>query len=306
MNIVVLGGGDSTEREISLKSAQSVAKAVEQSGYEVTLIDPNQGFQILDNLPARTIVLPILHGTEGEDGVIQSELEKRNLPYLGTQSQESKVCFDKWLTLEKLRSANIPVAKGDLVDISSYRDHELAKGPHVLKVARGGSSIGTYIIRNPDDIDFKTAESVFSLDDKVIVEELVEGIEITVPVLDGEALPVIEIRPPENKEFDFENKYNGSTEEICPPQSIDESLQVKTKQLAKEVHQVLGARHLSRIDMIVRPNGEIIVLELNTMPGMTDQSLYPKSAAAAGMSMTDLVKKFINLVIRDYNIKDNE
>lgn len=301
MKIVVLGGGNSTEREISLQSAEAVAKALGQAGYDVVQLDTKNGFSQLDELAVGTIVFPILHGQGGEDGVIQTELEKRNLFYLGTKSEASAVCFDKWLTLEKLEKADIPIAKGALVSRENYKSHELAKAPHVLKVARGGSSIGTYIVRDPNDIDDQKIQEVFDLDDKAVIEELIEGVEITVPVLDKTALPVIEIRPPENKEFDYEHKYDGSTQELCPPESVDETIQVKAQRLSEQVHKVLEARHLSRIDMMVRNNGDLVVLELNTMPGMTDKSLYPKSARVDGMTMVDLVKSFVDLVSKDYN-----
>ena len=173
MKIVVLGGGDSTEREISLQSAGAVARALGQAGYDVVQFDTKDGFSQLDELPAKTIVFPILHGQGGEDGVIQTELEKRNLPYLGTESIASAICFDKWLTLEKLEKAGIPIAKGALVSRENYKAHELAKAPHVLKVARGGSSIGTYIARDLDDIDDQKIQEVFDLDAYAVIEELV-------------------------------------------------------------------------------------------------------------------------------------
>lgn len=296
MNIAVLGGGDSTERAISLRSAAAVADALKKTGFDVIELDPKDGIEILDGLSKDTIVFPILHGQGGEDGKIQSELEKRGLSYLGTKSEASAVCFDKQLTLDALAQAYIPVPKGALVDAELYKTHELAKSPHVLKVARGGSSIGTYIVHDPSRIDEQKVQEVFSLDEKAVLEELVQGIEITVPILDTSALPVIEISLPEDKDFDYENKYNGNAEEICPPQSIDKNTQIKAQRLAEEVHKVLGARHLSRVDMIVKEDGSIMVLELNTMPGMTDQSLYPKSAAVAGMNMPELMKRFVNLV----------
>jgi D-alanine-D-alanine ligase len=169
-------------------------------------------------------------------------------------------------------------------------------------VSSGGSSIGTYIVRDPQNIDKKYVSEVFSLDDKAIIEELIEGPEITVPIFDDKALPVIEIIPPADQEFDYENKYNGKTAEICPPESIDESTQSEAQALAEKVHRALNARHLSRVDIMVGNDGRLVVLELNTIPGMAEASLYPKSAAVAGMPMPELVKNFVGLVTRDYNI----
>jgi D-alanine-D-alanine ligase len=302
MQILVLGGGNSPEREVSLRSAAAVTKALQTAGLTASQADPQDGFSCLDELEKDTIVFPILHGAEGEDGVIQAELEKRQIPYLGTDSIASAICFDKAQAREVLQRAGVPVAAGAEVTDADYSDHPFTKKPHVLKVSRGGSSIGTYIVADTSKIDQAKVAEVFSLDSKAVIEELVEGVEITVPVLDNTALPVIEIRPPENAEFDYENKYNGKTRELCPPESVDEETQKRAKELAEKVHEVLGCRHLSRIDMIVRSNKEMVVLEANTMPGMTDQSLYPKSAAIAGMPMSELVKKFVELVKHDYNL----
>lgn len=302
MKIIVLGGGVSAEREVSIRSSAAVKEALIQAGYEVIYLDPQNGFDVLNDLPADSLVFPILHGEGGEDGVIQTELEKRSLPYLGTMSAESVVCFDKGQTREKLEQAGIPMAKGAIVDKNTYATHELAKKPHVLKVLRGGSSIGTYIARDPAHINQDDVDQVFLLSAEAVIEELVEGSEITVPIFDNYALPVIEIVPPKDQEFDYKNKYNGLTQEICPPQSVDSKTQEMAQRLAEQVHQVLGARHFSRVDIMVQDNGYLKVLELNTIPGMGTQSLYPKSAAEAGMTMPDLVQKFVKLVERDYGL----
>ncbi len=301
MKIIVLGGGNSTERDISLRSAHAVTEAVKQAGFETQLLDPVNGYDQLDNLN-QTIIFPILHGQGGEDGEIQKELEKRHLPYLGSSSMASEICFDKGRTRQQLQAFNITVPKGDVVTAETYKDHPLLKKPHVLKVARGGSSIGTYIVRKPNQLDKNKVNEVFSLDSQAIIEELVEGVEITVPILDDRALPVIEILPPEGGEFDYENKYNGQSKEICPPVSISKEIQEQAQQLALKVHQTLGAKHLSRVDIMVSNDGKLVVLELNTMPGMTEQSLFPLSARKYGLTMPNLMKHFVNLVVRDYHI----
>lgn len=300
MRILVLGGGNSPERDVSLRSAQAVADALEAAGFTVDRYDPTDGFGFLDSVSKDTIIFPILHGAEGEDGVIQAEMEKRGLAFLGTKSKESYDCFDKELTRQRLRSAGLPVADGASINAEQYRSHPIIRIPHVLKVQRGGSSIGTYVVHNPEMIDWSKVDYGFSLDSQAIIEELVEGVEITVPVLDGRALPVIEIRPPEHGEFDYENKYNGKTAEICPAESIGEDAQKIAQSLAEKVHQTMGCRHLSRTDIIVRPNGEMVILEINTMPGMTNQSLFPLAARVAGMPMPELMRKFVSLVQRDY------
>jgi D-alanine-D-alanine ligase len=293
--VVVLGGGNSPEREVSLRSAKSVATALETAGFRVAQLDPANAD--LSGIPRDdVIVFPILHGAGGEDGIIQQELESLGLPYLGSDSQASAICFDKGKTRLAMKEAGLPIARGDVVTADTYPNNPLALEPHVLKVTTGGSSIGTYIVKDPDAIDQAKVDEIFQLGSEAVIEQLVMGVEITVPVLGKRALPVIEIRPPADAEFDYENKYNGATAELCPPESIDQATQQRAQTLAEQTQQALGCRHLSRTDMIVRPNGEFILLEINTMPGMTDQSLYPKAAAVAGLSMPQLMKLFVSMV----------
>ncbi len=304
MKVLVLGGGDSPEREVSLRSAGSVAAAAKTAGYEVMEIDPKYDLEKLDEISKDVIVFPILHGKNGEDGVIQKELEARDFAYLGSDSKVSKTCFDKWQTRQRLEIAGVPMPKAALVTKDSYIHEPMVKWPHVLKIVHGGSSIGTLKIPYPDPPPLKNrhVDSIFKLEDQAIVEELIEGTEITVPILDQIALPVIEIVPPESEEFDYENKYNGRTQELCPPQSVSRELQKQARELAEKVHKTMGCRHLSRVDIMIDRQGRLYVLEINTIPGLTDQSLYPRSAAVVGISMSQLINKFVELVRRDYNL----
>lgn len=302
MKILVLGGGDSPEREVSLRSAHAVSAAARQAGFEVQEADPANGLTVLDNLLPDTVIFPILHGVGGEDGVIQKEFENRKLAFLGAGSDISALCFDKWQSRLVFSTAGLPIAKGELVTRATYADSTMISEPHVLKVLRGGSSIGTLMVREPAKLDRGEVDKIFQLDNDAVLEELVEGTEITVPILDQSALPVIEIHPPDGLEFDYENKYNGLTAEICPAESVDRVTQATAQRVAEKVHKTVGCRHLSRVDMIIRPSGEMVVLEINTVPGLTDQSLYPKSAAVAGLPMPKLVGKFAEMVVRDYNL----
>lgn len=301
MKVTVLGGGDSTERAVSLRSAKAVADALISAGFDIQNLDPIES-GALDQIDKNSIIFPILHGTNGEDGAIQSELEKRGLPYLGTMSAASKQCFDKWETRKKLVPKGILFADAQLITVDNYQGHALTNRPHVLKVHEGGSSIGTLIVRNPNKIAADEVDDVFFLDSLAVIEELIEGTEITVPVLDDTALPVIEIRPPKGDEFDYEHKYNGETVELCPPESVSTDIQIAAQKIAENAHRIMNCRHLSRSDFIVRPSGEIVMLEINTMPGMTDQSLYPKSALVAGITFPDLMNRFIAMIKRDYEL----
>jgi D-alanine-D-alanine ligase len=302
MKILVLGGGDSPEREVSLRSAKAVSDAARRAGFEVEEYDPANGLAYFDKVAKSTIVLPILHGINGEDGVIQAELEKRGLPFLGADAASSATCFNKWQTREELRTANLLIPEGVLVTKRSYKGDALCQRPHVLKVLRGGSSIGTLIVRDVAALKQEEVDRLFELDREAVLEELIEGTEVTIPILDKTALPVIEIRPPEGLEFDYENKYNGLTAEICPSETVSAEVQEKSQGLSEQVHEVMGCRHLSRVDIMIDQSDNLFVLEINTIPGLTDQSLYPKSAAVAGLNMSQLVKRFIELVKRDYKL----
>lgn len=304
MQILVLGGGNSPEREVSLRSAAAVVAGLRAAGFEVVEADPKNGWACLDNLPKDTLVFPILHGAKGEDGQVQKMLEDRQIAFLGSGSEASHNCFDKAIAKKLMAKNCILLVPGEVVDAESYRQSKLAQKPHVLKVLRGGSSIGTLIVRDPASVNKDEVAKVFTYDDKAVVEELIIGTEITVPLIDGKALPVIEIVPPVNAEFDYENKYNGASQELCPAKSVDESIQKQAQEIAEKVNGILGSRHLCRVDMMINKDGQIFVLENNTMPGMTNQSLYPKSAAVAGLPMPDLMKKFVELVKRDYNSRE--
>lgn len=297
--IIVLGGGPSNEREVSLRSSSSIKSALDQAGFKTVFTDPVSDDSYLST--QNSIVFPILHGRFGEDGTVQKLLEEKSIPFLGSDSVSSANCFDKWRTIEILKQEGISVPRSDLITLDGYSGHGLAAKPHVLKIPDGGSSIGTYIIRESAIARDKATE-IFS-GSKMIIEELIEGVELTVPILDDKALPVIEIQPPEDGEFDYENKYNGKTKELCPPASIDNGTQKRMQQLSENVHKIMKCRHLSRVDIMLDKENNPYVLEINTIPGMTDQSLFPKSALQAGIDMPELVKIFYDIVVRDYSLK---
>jgi D-alanine-D-alanine ligase len=302
VKILVLGGGGSPERKISLKSARAVAEALEQAGFEVVQADPVDGLGFLEKHMDAQIVFPILHGAGGEDGVIQTELEARGIPFLGSLASSLRISFNKHLTREVLKRAGLPVADGEVITASSYTSSRLRHVPHVIKAVGGGSSIGTIIVRNPETFDMNRLNEVFRVSDEAVIEQCITGIEITVPIFDNKALPVVEIFPPDAGEFNYENKYNGRTKEVCPPESLSPKLQQRVMELAEQVHRKVGARHLSRVDMIVQASGEVVVLEINSIPGMTGQSIYPRSALAAGHRFPELMNMFVELVKRDYKL----
>lgn len=264
-------------------------------GHDVTFIDRREDDQaIIEAAASCDMVFPILHGAGGEDGTIQRLLDRTGKPYLGSGAEASALCFDKAKLIDVISQVGVRTPAGELVTAETLTKSTLVNSPFVLKPVADGSTVGCYIARQLPYDEAKVMD-LLNRYGAMLLEELVIGTELTVPVLGTKALPVIEIVPPQGEEFDYENKYNGATAELCPPQHIDEASQRAAQKLAEKVHELAGARHLSRTDMMLRPDGKLVVLEINTMPGMTSQSLYPKSAAVAGYSWTKLLSEFIRL-----------
>lgn len=298
MNILVLGGGNSGECEVSLRSAAAVAAALRVAGHQVAEYDPADGLDnMIQQAKQATVVFPVLHGQGGEDGSLQRLLEEAGVPFVGADSEASELCFDKVKFKEVMQGAGIPMPMGKIVGREFLSSPE-ANGTFVLKPNDGGSSIDTYIIRKPESAS-QIEEAVFDRNQNMLYEELIDGVETTVAVLDGQSLPVIEIIPPKTGEFDYQNKYNGKTQEICPAQSVNTEIQDRISRLAEQVYELSGVRHLARIDIMLDADNNPYVLELNTMPGMTDQSLFPKAAQVAGIPMPDLVDRLVNMAIKD-------
>ena len=293
--VLVLLGGTSDEREISFRSGAAVTAALRAAGHSVEEIDPSSGLNH-EKVATADIIFPVLHGTGGEDGQIQKELEDMGVPYVGSGVESSELCFDKWVYKQFLQTHDIPTPNGQLLDETSFWASPFSKNKFVLKPNDGGSSVDTYIHRG-GEVPAETISDIYSRHPKMLLEELIEGTEITIGVLVDEPLPVIEIIPPESGEFDYENKYNGKTQELCPPQNVSEDIQAKAKELALRVHKLCGCRDFSRTDMMVTPLGELWILETNTIPGLTEQSLLPKAAATAGISMTELCDRLVQMTL---------
>lgn len=293
--ILLLAGGSSLEREISLRSGAAVQAALQRAGHDVTVLDPanpidDSAFEGYD------AIFPVLHGTGGEDGVLQARLESLEInSFVGSDALSSALCFDKWRYKALLDEHGILNARGARVGKADLRQHQLVKAPFVLKPYDGGSSVDTFIVRNPANADFAAMEAACERYGSMLIEELIEGIEITIGVLGEDALPVIEIIPPADGEFDYENKYNGQTQELCPPEHVSQDIQTLASELAVRIHQLCGCRDFSRTDMFVAPDNRLYVLETNTIPGMTDQSLFPKAAGVAGIDMQTLCDQLVQM-----------
>jgi len=218
--------------------------------------------------------------------------------YVGSGVAASKLCFDKWQYKQLLIEQGLPNPSGRLVDQATFWQSDLIKQPFILKPNYGGSSIDNLLVREPAaSLDKQVINGLFAKYSQMLLEELISGTEITVAVLGDKSLPVIEIIPPPSGEFDYENKYNGQSQEICPPLHVEQSIQATAQKLATQIHQLTGCRDFSRTDFMINQDGDLFVLETNTIPGMTDQSLFPKAAAAAGISMEDLVDQLVSMAL---------
>jgi D-alanine-D-alanine ligase len=290
--IAILTGGTSSEREIALASAKGVREALGDR-YEVSFYDfPNDIDKFLVEYRAFEAVVPVFHGRGGEDGVIQGFLRTLGVPFVFSDIEAQALAANKVLAKHLVSGQGIATPKAVLV---RHTDELAYLGPVVVKPHDGGSSIGVAIAK--DENAFRQAlAGAFKLSSKVLVEDFVEGDEFTVPVAhtaDGIlALPIIEIRS-KNEFFDLASKYDPTqVDEICPA-CISEELASRLKDAAVKAHQAISARHISRSDFIVDKNGGIWFLEINTIPGQTVSSLFPKAVKTAGLNFGDLISFWI-------------
>jgi len=292
----VISGGTSSEREVSLRSGAAVAAALQSAGYDVTILDLASAS--LEEMADCDVVFPALHGIGGEDGTLQAKLDTKHVRYVGSGAAASALCFDKWRYRQTVTDHGLPMAEGALVTADSYQEHPLTAAPFVLKPFNGGSSIDTFIVRDPKDIPRDKIADAFTRYPELLLERLIIGTELTVGVLGDMPLTPIEIIPPEHAEFDYENKYNGATRELCPPEHVSQELQEEAKALALKAHQLTDCRDLTRTDIMLDQTGQLFLLETNTLPGMTDQSLFPKAARAAGIEMTSLCSQLVEMALK--------
>jgi len=300
LKVWVAMGGLGPEREVSLHSSREIHKALVSLGYDSELIDVAAlavGTGDLSRLvgPERPDLVYLgMHGEWAEDGVFQGLLELFGIPYTGSGVQACSIAMDKEASKKLFARERIPVPAGHLLKPGDEIP-EIAM-PVVVKPNAQGSSVGLYFVHDSGELA-AAIEGAFRHCDEILVEELIEGIEISVPVLGDRALPPVEIVPGEG-EYDFANKYTpGATEEICPARLSDEQTRVAMDQ-ALRCHQALGCRGITRTDMIVTKD-KIVVLELNNLPGMTATSLVRKAADAVGMSFEELVEWILKDALKE-------
>lgn len=293
-HIAVLMGGPGSERDVSLASGAGVARALRSLGAKVSEVDVRgPEFEI----PAGVeIAFIAIHGTFGEDGEIQSILEKRGVPYTGEGVAESRRTFDKIKSKEAFDQHGVTTPEWDVVRAG---DRPTTSLPYVIKAPRQGSTVGVYIVKEQAEVA-KAIEGAANYDRELLVEKFIPARELTIGILGDLALPVLEIIP-KGGFYDFTNKYpflnpgaGGGAEHVCPA-NIPEEQAREIRELALRAHRSLGLEVYSRVDVMLPADGQPTVLEANTIPGMTEASLLPEAAAAAGIGYADLCARIIEL-----------
>lgn len=341
MKVVVLAGGTSTERDVSLSSGSMIYKALKENGHQAILLDVYLGYEkdpagvfessvdwaaavgaiseknpdleavralrkdggrsffgpnVLKICQEADCVFMALHGANGEDGKIQACFELLGIPYTGTDFVSSAMAMDKGITKDIFKAYAIPTPAGIRLK-KGEQEKERVPFPCIVKACCGGSSVGVCIARN--EAEYEAAkEEAFRYDREVVIEQYIEGREFSVGVMDGKALPVIEIAPKEGF-YDYKNKYQaGSTVETCPAE-VPEDRAEAMQRTAEQVFLALRLKSYARMDFRMNAQGEIFCLEANTLPGMTPVSLLPQEAAAVGMNFNDLCETILQRGLKE-------
>ncbi|HUK56712.1 MAG TPA: D-alanine--D-alanine ligase [Nitrospiria bacterium] len=295
--IAVLMGGKSAEREISLKSGRAMEASLRRQGCTVVAIDLNE--TVAERLRQEKIELAVnaLHGRGGEDGSIQGLLEILGIPYTGSGVLASAIGMNKGMTKRLLQADGVPTPKYSVLRstrLSTDDFKEIPAGldcPVVVKPSSEGSTIGVTIVRDRGSVESAYREA-FRHGEEILVEEYIEGHEVTAGILDETPLPLIEIVP-KGAFYDYEAKYTKEMTDYIVPGRFPSEVTREVQALALKTHRIIGCRGCSRVDFRVDRSGRPFVLEINTVPGMTETSLLPKAAAAAGIAYDQLVAKIV-------------
>ncbi len=296
LHMVVLTGGPGSERDVSLRSGAAVANALRQGGYRVTTLEiTGEDFV----LPEDTgLCVNMIHGTFGEDGRLQEILDARGIPYTGEGAEGSRLAFDKKESKRRFDKAGVPTARWEIIAAGELPRLPL---PLVVKAPREGSSVGVHIVRSAQELA-AALEDCASIDREILVEEFVAGRELTVGVVGDRALAIVEIRP-RGGFYDYARKYTkGASDYFCPA-PLDDETAGRVRKAALEAHRSLGLQVYSRVDILLRADGSLCVLETNTIPGMTETSLLPKAAAAVGMTFLGLCEEIARLSLQRFSKK---
>jgi len=299
--IAVLMGGRSAEREISLQTGAGVLTTLEQLGYAAFATDYDDRFVEYLRERRPDAVFIALHGGAGENGSVQAVLEWMRIPYQGSGVRASAVAMDKWMTKALMRAEGIPTPHAAVIGAIA-----LGAGipaipddigcPCVVKPVSDGSSVGVHIVSEPADWEPAIRDAAVN-GDRILVERYVVGREFTVAVLDDTALPVVEIIP-NDESYSYAAKYTPGGSKHCVPADLDAASTKRMQKFGLDLHRALGARDYSRTDVLLDNDGNLFVLECNTLPGLTPFSLFPEAAAAAGIDYVSLIERLVKAALR--------
>jgi len=308
MKIGLLYGGVSNEKEISISSAESIYKSLYKK-IDIHRIEFSGDYSLLLNIIKKNkidVILNSLHGGDGEDGKMQRFFEENNIRYTGSDSLSSKIAMDKNLTKIKCYKNRIPTPDWIFCDSKNMIDYNLIfekfNSSCVVKPSNEGSSIGMYII----DLDKsnslenlkKAIRETFEISNQIIIEQFIKGKELTASILGENVLPIIEIVP-KNNLYDYVSKYTKGMTNYIVPAKINSDIEKEVCVYAMQLHKIVGCRHYSRVDFRLDDNGKLYVLEINTLPGMTSTSLFPKAAEKVDISYSELIEQIINRALND-------
>jgi D-alanine-D-alanine ligase len=304
MRAVVLAGGRSLERQVSLRSGARVEDALRSLGHEVVRLDPAADLVRRLKQERPEVAFIALHGPGGEDGTVQELLEILGIPYTGPGIAACVRCMDKVVAKHEIRAAGIPTPDWVAFNATAFRELGAADAleeieaqldfPLVVKPASQGSSLGVKFAASPEDVP-EALVAAFSYDDRVLLERYVRGRELAVGILESDSLPIVEAVPKQEDFFNFEARYEiGRTTYLCPAELSEPEAQ-SVQDAARRTYETLGCEGFARVDLMLAEDGEPQVLEVNAIPGLTDTSLFPQAAEAAGLSFEDLVGRIVTL-----------
>ncbi len=300
LTVAVLRGGNASEREVSLRSGAAVFAALERQQVKVldwSIHHISEVINLVAHAPRPLLVFNMVHGRGGEDGQLQALLDVLDVPYTGSGMLASAIAMDKILTKRIWREVGLPTADYWVVTKASLSDLDIESMPYPLMVkpAREGSSIGMCKVDRSEDL-LTAVSAALVYDHEVLLERWICGQEVTVAVLEGQALPVIKLETP-NAFYDYDAKYRANNTQYICPSELPQQQENDLKALAEKAFNALNAKVWGRVDMMIDVSGQPWLLELNTVPGMTDHSLVPMAAKVSGLSFDALVLKIIELSI---------
>jgi len=303
IKVAVLYGGTSAEREVSLNSGAAVNDAVLRAGYQAELIDTKDG--LIDKLATAKpdVAFNVVHGTGGEDGQLQALLEYLAIPYSGSGVAASAIGMDKLKCKMLWSAAGLPTATHITLDATSRWQDVAAKlgAKFVVKPTAEGSSVGVSLVRSEEEF-IKAIAICDECKGEAIAERFMSGREFSVPVIDGVAYPAIHLKPA-NEFYDYNAKYVDGTTEYLIPSGLSDAQEAQMRAWAEQASAIIGARHWSRVDFMEDANGQLNLLEINTVPGMTATSLVPMSLASVGVDFVSLIDRIVQLAYAGVSAK---